>query len=419
MAPRRDDDAMGGLLRRSLSGESSPGEPCPEPGTLAAFYERTLADDERERYELHIADCSRCREQLAVLVRSDEKTHPEPRAAWVWDWRWLAATAAVLVLVLSWSVRRSARTVTSERSSEPALLAQSEPNQAPASKPALPPVPPSVVAPASNAAGADSARAPAPLQEAAKARKQSVSPAPPVSNQLQAATNAPLDSRSYANEQDLKKATGAATLEAAPAQPDAASASALAQTLPEAPTAKTKAAGVAPTAPVSNSEAAGGARQAGPKRAAALAEPRDKISATSDKDKAPIAAAQNGSLSSESRSGQVLISTPDAKVSWRIREGGFVERTTDGGATWQGQQPDADAQLVAGSAPSAKVCWLAGKSGAIVMTKDAVKWRKIPPPVMADITGVAAMDASHATVTTTEGQRFTTTNAGKKWQPAQ
>ena len=61
------------------------------------------------------------------------------------------------------------------------------------------------------------------------------------------------------------------------------------------------------------------------------------------------------------RSGAILIRTPDAKILWRVTSGGFIERTVDGGATWEGQQlPDVKEELTAGAAPSAKVCWLLG-----------------------------------------------------------
>jgi hypothetical protein len=119
------------------------------------------------------------------------------------------------------------------------------------------------------------------------------------------------------------------------------------------------------------------------------------------------------------RSSETVIPTPDPKVLWRIAQAGFVERTEDGGATWQGQLADPNAQLMAGAAPSTKVCWFAGRDGKILLTKDSKNWKRVPPPTTADFTAIAAKDASSATVTTSDGRQFSTTNAGKSWKPVQ
>jgi hypothetical protein len=116
---------------------------------------------------------------------------------------------------------------------------------------------------------------------------------------------------------------------------------------------------------------------------------------------------------------ETVIPTPDPKVLWRIAQAGFVERTEDGGATWQGQLPDPNAQLMAGAAPSTKVCWFAGRDGKILLTKNSKSWKRVPPPTTGDFTAIAAKDASSATVTTSDGRQFSTTNAGKSWKPVQ
>ena len=120
-----------------------------------------------------------------------------------------------------------------------------------------------------------------------------------------------------------------------------------------------------------------------------------------------------GAVLVEERSMDVPVLTPDASVRYHLVNGGFVSRTTDGGATWSGQLVSADAKLVAGSAPSAKVCWVVGNKGAIYRTTDGASWRKIPAPAQADLTSVDAKDASSATVTLTVGKKFSTSNGGK------
>ena len=126
-----------------------------------------------------------------------------------------------------------------------------------------------------------------------------------------------------------------------------------------------------------------------------------------------------GAVLIEERSMDVPVLTPDASVRYRLVNGGFVSRTTDGGATWNAQLVSANAKLVAGSAPSAKVCWVVGNKGTIYRTTDGASWRKIPAPAQADLTAVDAKDASSATVTLTDGKKFSTSNGGKTWRAVQ
>ena len=80
---------------------------------------------------------------------------------------------------------------------------------------------------------------------------------------------------------------------------------------------------------------------------------------------------------------------------------------------------DKVSKLVAGSAPSVKVCWVVGNKGTIYRTTDGTIWRKIPAPAQADLTAVDAKDASSATVTLKDGKKFSTSNGGKTWRAVQ
>lgn len=74
MAPRNDDKAMDGLLRRTLARDAARGAArdinCPEPDILAAYSEQSLDADETAHHELHFSTCPKCREQLAAIFRS-------------------------------------------------------------------------------------------------------------------------------------------------------------------------------------------------------------------------------------------------------------------------------------------------------------------------------------------------------------
>lgn len=432
MGPRNSDSAMGGLIRQSLSGEASTRDRCPAPDMLAAYCDRSLTAEEVSRCELHFSQCPRCREQLALITASEQKLHPASTRTWLWDWRWLAATAAMLILAISWGVKRSERSVTGTRSPEP-LLALSEPNQAPA--PEDLPVAPSVPE-ASASSGVASApsksqnqKIPGELQEKSSResapKKQHVpsAEAPPQQQetptalaQSAAAANLPLNGRS-----DLHLQSGNIASNSPPAA--AQNGDAQAKSAARAPAAFAGSDSQITPVPPKASETAGSADRSEANRETSLVQPGPAASGAPPK--SPVVggviagAVQSAPQNAEQRSDQILISTPDPKVIWRITGAGFVERTTDGGATWNGQQPDPDVQLTAGSAPSAKVCWLIGKNGAILLTKDAAKWKKIPPPVPADFTEVTAKSASAATVTTADGQKFSTIDGGKKWKPEQ
>ena len=91
-----------------------------------------------------------------------------------------------------------------------------------------------------------------------------------------------------------------------------------------------------------------------------------------------------GTLVIEERSTDIPVRTPDPQVRYRLVRGGFISRTTDGGATWNGQLVSANAELAAGSAPAPNVCWVVGAKGTIYRTTDGVTWKKVhahPQPI--------------------------------------
>ncbi len=110
------------------------------------------------------------------------------------------------------------------------------------------------------------------------------------------------------------------------------------------------------------------------------------------------------------------VTSPQPGVRWRVR-GSQVERTGDDGATWLAATGvPAGLSIVAGSAPSATVCWLVGRSGLVLVTTDGTTWRRLPftePTV--DLSAVEAVDARTATVSAADGRRFLTIDGGATW----
>jgi hypothetical protein len=112
----------------------------------------------------------------------------------------------------------------------------------------------------------------------------------------------------------------------------------------------------------------------------------------------------------------IEIPSPDAGVRWRLTAAG-VERTTDGGASWEALATGESARLVAGSAPSPGVCWLVGRGGTVLLATDGRTWRRVPFPEPVDLVGVQSADARTAVVTAADGRVFRTNDAGATWTP--
>lgn len=110
-----------------------------------------------------------------------------------------------------------------------------------------------------------------------------------------------------------------------------------------------------------------------------------------------------------------IIASPDPRIQWRV-DGSSVERSIDGGRTWQAQPAGATADLLAGSSPGPGVCWIVGRKGTVLLSTDGETWRRLDfPDPAADLVGVAAPDGSTATVTTADGRVYRTPDAGRTW----
>jgi photosystem II stability/assembly factor-like uncharacterized protein len=111
------------------------------------------------------------------------------------------------------------------------------------------------------------------------------------------------------------------------------------------------------------------------------------------------------------------IVSPDPTVRWRVGPAGLIERTVDGGSTWTVQQPGGvTADLMAGSAPTASICWIVGRAGTVLVSTDGRQWRRVSFPDTADIVAVQATDERTAVVTTANGRMLRTSDAGLTWR---
>ncbi len=121
-------------------------------------------------------------------------------------------------------------------------------------------------------------------------------------------------------------------------------------------------------------------------------------------------------LASDDRAGLAAASA-GATVRWRLAAGGFVERSTTGGASWDRMPTGTEAVLTALAAPSDSVCWTVGPGGVVLVTTNARDWQRLPFPVPVDLAAVRATDARRAIVTAADGRVFATEDGGFTWMP--
>lgn len=109
------------------------------------------------------------------------------------------------------------------------------------------------------------------------------------------------------------------------------------------------------------------------------------------------------------------IVSPDGGARWRIVAGGGVERSTDGGVTWQPQSTGVNVTLTAGAATSPTICWLVGPGGIVLLSTDGRTWQRAAFPETINLTAVRPADDKRATVVAADGRSFTTTDGGRTW----
>jgi hypothetical protein len=137
-----------------------------------------------------------------------------------------------------------------------------------------------------------------------------------------------------------------------------------------------------------------------------------KAAETALTDRATFRAAP--SSAAESVVATVNIASPDSRSRWRIT-GSTVQRSTDNGGTWTDQDPGVRVRLLAGSAPHPDICWIVGAQGTVLVSVDGKSWQHVKSPDSGSLVSVLATSADAATVTTSDGRTFVTTDRGQTW----
>ena len=113
-----------------------------------------------------------------------------------------------------------------------------------------------------------------------------------------------------------------------------------------------------------------------------------------------------------------VAATSDGRSIWRFGEHGAIAHSSDGGKTWESQYARLTVTLTSGSAPNKKICWIAGAGGALVRTTDGGKhWQLVTTPISADLGGVHATDAKHASIWDLPNRlSYETSDGGVTWK---
>ena len=356
-------DALEARVSRASAEQSDVG--CLDDETLAAWADNELNPSERAAAEAHAADCARCQSLLAAMVRTAQ---PAAHAKSPW-WRasalkWVAPLAAAAALLV-WGVQFGWQSTKSHEQVAPAPVASTAPVARPDSNSTL------QLAERGSPRGADQPSAARTLSAAPREKKNADAPKAP----------APPAAAKSAEQRATDATSPAASVAAASPTPPIA-----------AP---------APAPPAGNLTTSLDAAKNDAGRRMSAQKPAAESLAFARATREEVAVSEIASADKTSR--------------WRIMRDGAVQRSDDGGATWQIQQTGAGVTLVAGASPSRSVCWLVGPAGTVMLQTDGSTWRRIAFPERVDLASVHATDDRRATITTADGRTFETTDGGVTW----
>lgn len=353
------DQLLDHTLKHGLSSAAAWGQvsECLDAETLATWVDGGLDRHQAALTEAHLSNCGQCQELLAALARTLPPAAGQDRSGTP-DWRWwlvplTAAAAAGLWMV----VPQIDFTSPPEPAAEFAQAAPAEPIPAPAPVPASPAPPTAAAAPAAEPPRQEpAATAERPRQE--EQRKQASAPAAQVAADTAARPSPP--------------PVPAAAAPPPTATRSGAVAESMAVAMPSPPTAPPSVAAPPPVATA-----------------------------------APAAAPAAVPL------GQVV--SPDSRFRWRYSADG-LDRSTDGGATWEQVSEAIGRFVTAGTAPSATVCWLVARGGGVFVTDDGRNFFRARFPEIINLVGITATSRAAAIVTADDGRTFVTSDGGVTWR---
>lgn len=454
-------------LRRRSAGSDSTVTPGalehPDANLLASFAEQKLTERERLPLMNHLAECAECREHVALAFPLPEAQTPgtqstnsaRGQSAWArWPaglrWpalllgrsgRWLALSVVLGTVLMVVLVRRPVSLRVKQR-----LISA---NKVASVSTAVPPG-----ANHAEIAAADRSKLEANLGEQ-PARAYTVMPKTVPGSRLAGHRNlstsknptalvpAPAAAFRAGNAGSEKKevrqsfldtqgrltgggrvhAGSAPRVLATPPPPAAVASSGVSQTSPREPGHQAET-GVG--RPPSGQKAAAQAPRSAPISTEAEAGPRDELRARESRSRSALEMAPGAELSALRANGSLPVNgknaPPQFNARWSISRAGNVERSLDGGKTWEevrvGDGSSAFRVLVA----DGPEVWAGGSRGALYHSADdGARWVRVS--LTADHAGVTEAiisidfaDPKHVTVVTEAGERWTTQDGGEHWE---
>ncbi len=347
----KSPDAFEAALKRELQrASSSNAVDCPAPDVLAAYYDRALARGERAGVDSHVTSCVRCQSMMASIARADDAAsspmQPILMRRFFWLPRLLAPIAVVgvaLAIVIGIRSREHRALEIIALASPVAELKAESPARAPVS------------APPDTFEGRTLGVAPAAIPLAQ----------PPINEPVKAARAKIATHRNRIAAKQQNRPDDLAKAENSPAISNPSSDSSLSE---YSLATKPASASGGPGALAAGSSAANVMRSDAPGGGAAV---------------------------SGNAPGFIIVTprtysaaSPDGSVVWSFGSQGVISRS-ENSAPSRLVRSGMHRELLAGSAPSNDVCWMVGKSGAILRTLDrGAHWQIVTPPLHTDFTGV-------------------------------
>jgi hypothetical protein len=368
---RDRDRTLEQALKHELGASGTPDrDACLDAETLGAWADGGLDRAQMTAVELHVSTCARCLAIAAATARSVPVASGAEAAGGFFRWRWwLAPVAATAAAVTLWIVVPGQRDigVAPPSGGTPATEALARPQ-------------PRGEAPAEPSPAKPAEEPTASVDQATRANTPAIARAERRERQADAAENKNAENKNKEERLAAKKDQDAPKL-----------------------LQDTNAGAVATTvAPVT---APAPATAAAPAPAPAPAPPPSARASAS-----PALQKLQGFAFAP-----IQIVSPDPSRRWRIANGA-IERSDDGGASWTVVRPLAGDAITGGTAPAPSICWLIGSGGLVMVTADGLTFARVPLPERVDLTAVTATDARTAIVTTADGRRFRTGDAGRTWQ---
>ena len=374
---------------------------CLDPEILAAWTDGELPARERARAEAHAAECARCQELLAALVRTVPDARPtgleqagiwRQRRFWLSRPEWVVPIAAAACIVLA-----VATGLVLHNPMKPAAVPAAVERGKVVEEPRQETARAQSALPREETAPATPAKQPARTPEGAAEKVQTL-------DRLRRDEGE--RSARFAGSRALPEPPPPASASVATPPPSSSSSGAMArERLADKVEEAKKGTQPNPSEPPGELRA-----EAQSTREADVA--RGARGATSAATPAPLFRA-----AAPLKSNRDIVST-DSKIRWRIVSDspGAVQRSADSGQTWETLRTGAPVILRAGASPSPAVCWLVGGNGVVVVTTDGRVWRRVDVPAAGDLVGITALDDKTATVKAADGRSYQTTDGGKSWK---